>query len=166
MVVSKDKQSSDDQRNLVKSQLDGFTTKKELLAKRIAFIENEISQKKKEAGLLWGCFKQFECFVSLIYVTQLFIYKPFTLFAHLCINAVFFKLLFMQFLLYIATIYLQYHHSSAYLFAIVLVVFIYQVKVLMLVNKYLFMCVDEYLWTQHFNQMARKWYLPGFQSVL
>lgn len=52
MVVSKDKQSIDDQRNLVKSQLDGFTTKKELLAKRIAFIENEISKKKKEAGVL------------------------------------------------------------------------------------------------------------------
>lgn len=70
MVVSEDKQSSDDQRNLVKNQLDGLTVKKELLAKRIAFIEEEISKKKKEAGLLWGCFKLFDkCFVSLIYVT-------------------------------------------------------------------------------------------------
>lgn len=52
MVVSEDKQSSDDQRNLVKNQLDGLTIKKELLAKRIAFIEEEITKKKKEAGLL------------------------------------------------------------------------------------------------------------------
>ena len=39
-------------KDLVKNQLDGFTTKKELLTKKIAFIDDEISKKKKEAGLL------------------------------------------------------------------------------------------------------------------
>ena len=38
-------------KDLVKNQLDGFTMKKELLAKKIAFIEDEITKKKKEAGL-------------------------------------------------------------------------------------------------------------------
>lgn len=52
LSVSEEKQIGDDQRNLVKNQLDGFAMKKELLAKKIAFIEDEITKKKKEAGLL------------------------------------------------------------------------------------------------------------------
>jgi hypothetical protein len=49
MSVSEEQQSNED---LIKNQLDGFTLKKELLAKKIAFIEDEINKKKKEAGLL------------------------------------------------------------------------------------------------------------------
>jgi uncharacterized protein YoxC len=47
-AVSEEGQSNKD---LIKNQLDGFTMKKELLTKKIAFIEDEINKKKKEAGL-------------------------------------------------------------------------------------------------------------------
>lgn len=46
--VSEEQQLNKD---LVKNQLDGFAMKKELLTKKIAFIEDEIAKKKKEAGL-------------------------------------------------------------------------------------------------------------------
>jgi hypothetical protein len=47
-AVSEEGQSNKD---LIKNQLDGFAMKKELLTKKIAFIEDEINKKKKEAGL-------------------------------------------------------------------------------------------------------------------
>ena len=40
------------QRSLKNAQLGGFTMKKEMLLKKITFLEDEISKKKKEAGLL------------------------------------------------------------------------------------------------------------------
>lgn len=39
------------QEGIVKQQLGGFAMKRELLLKRIAFIEGDISRKRKEAGI-------------------------------------------------------------------------------------------------------------------
>ena len=46
-VETKDKNQED----IIQQQLSGFAMKRELLLKKIAFIEGDISRKKKEAGI-------------------------------------------------------------------------------------------------------------------